>query len=141
MKKILIAAEGGALTEMVVKHGVDFAKAINGEIGLVYVADATGFIGEGGYTTQNYIQDLHKEALDLFNKLKSEFNIQQSWTFIEDGRPAAKIVETANEWKADYIVIGTHGRTGIAHLLMSSVAEHVIRHSNIPVLVITHEHK
>lgn len=141
MKKILIAAEGGPLTEMVVKHGIDLAKAINGEIGLVYVADATGFIGEGGYTTQNYIQDLHKEALDLFNKLKSEFNIQQSWTFIEDGRPAAKIVETANEWKADYIVIGTHGRTGIAHLLMSSVAEHVIRHSNKPVLVITHEHK
>lgn len=141
MKKILIATEGGPLTEMVVKQGIDLAKAINGEIGLVYVADATGFIGEGGYTTQNYIQDLHKEALDLFNKLKSEFNIQQSWTFIEDGRPAAKIVETANEWKADYIVIGTHGRTGIAHLLMNSVAEHVIRHSKIPVLVITHEHR
>lgn len=141
MKKVLIAIEGGPLTETVIQHGIDLAKLINAEIGLIYVADATGFVGEGGYTTQNYIQDLHKYALELFEKLKSKFNIMQSWTFIEDGKPAAKIVETANEWKADYVVVGTHGRTGISHLLMSSVAEHVIRHSKIPVLVITPEHK
>ncbi len=44
--------------------------------------------------------------MELFTRLKSEFDIQQSWTFKEDGKPAAKIVETANEWKADYIVVG-----------------------------------
>ena len=79
--------------------------------------------------------------MKLFTKLKSEFNIQQSWTFIEDGKLTARIVESANEWKANYIVAGTHGRTGLSHLLMNSVAEHVIRHSKIPVLVVTAEHK
>lgn len=141
MKKVLIAVEGGPLTETVVQHGISLARLIKAEIGLVYVADATGFIGEGGYTVQNYIQDSHKEAHELFSKLKSEFDIRQSWTFIEDGKPAAKIVETANTWKADYIVVGTHGRKGLSRLLMSSVAEHVIRHSKIPVLVVTEEHK
>lgn len=141
MKKVLIAVEGGSLTEKVVAHGIALAKSIQAEIGLVYVADATGFVGEGGYTIQNYIQDSHKQAMDVFAKLKSEFNIRQSWTFIEDGKPAKKIVETANEWNADYIVIGTHKRTGLSHFLMSSVAEHVIRYSKIPVLVITSEHK
>ena len=136
MKKVLIAVEGGPLTEIVVQHGIELAKLLNGEIGFIYAVDATGFIGEGGYTAQNFVQELHKEALELFNRLKSEFNIQQSWKFIEDGKPASKIVETANEWKADYIVIGTHGRTGVSHLLMGSVAEHVIRHSKRPVLVI-----
>lgn len=105
------------------------------------MADATGFVGEGGYSTQDYILDLHKEAVDLFAKLKAEFDIQQSCTFIEDGKPSAKIVETAKEWNADYIVVGTQGRTGLSHLLMGSVAEDVIRHSKIPVLVITPEHK
>lgn len=141
MKKILIAIEGGPLTEKVVMHGAELAKLIHGEVGLVYVADATGFIGDAGYTTQNYIQDLHKEALQLFGKVKAEFNIKQSWTFIEDGKPATKIVETANEWNADYVVVGTHGRTGLSHFLIGSVAEHVIRHSNIPILIITPEHK
>ncbi len=141
MKKVLIAVEGGPLTETVIQNGITLARSMHAEIGLVYVADATGFAGEGGYTIQNFIQDLHKNALDLFARLKSEFDIQQSWTFIEDGNPAKKIVETANTWKADYIVVGTHGRTGLSHLLMSSVAEHIIRHSNIPVLVITEEHK
>lgn len=141
MKKILIAVEGGALTEAIVQHGIALANLIKAEIGLIYVIDATGFIGEGGYTIQNYIQDSHMEAKELFAKLKSEFDIRQTWNFIEDGKPAAKIVETANEWKADYIVVGTHGRTGLSHLLMGSVAEHVIRHSKIPVLVITAEHK
>lgn len=140
MRKILIAVEGGPLTETVVKHGIKLANLLKAEIGFIYAADVTGFIGESGYTTQNYLEDLHKEARDLFDKLKSEFHITETWAFIKDGKPAAKIVETAKEWNADYIVIGTHGRTGIAHLLMSSVAEHVIRHSKVPVLVITPEH-
>ena len=141
MKKVLIAVEAGPLTEPVVQHGITLAHLIKAEIGLIYVVDATGFMGEGGYSIQNYIQDSHKEAQELFAKLKSEFGIQQTWAFIEDGKPAAKIVETANEWEADYIVTGTHGRTGLSHLLLGSVAEHVIRHSKIPVLVITAEHK
>ena len=62
MKKILIAIEGGPLTETVVQQGISLAHLIQAEIGLVYVVDATGFIGEGGYTIQNYIQDSHKEA-------------------------------------------------------------------------------
>lgn len=141
MKKVLIAADGGPLTENVVQHGFELAKLLKAETGFIYAADATGFIGESGYTAQNYLEDLHKEARDLFERLNTEFGIKQNWTFIKDGKPAAKIVETANEWGADYIVIGTHGRTGISHLLMSSVAEHVIRHSKVPVLVITPEHK
>lgn len=141
MKKILIAVEGGALTEAIVQHGIALAYLIKAEIGLIYVIDATGFMGEAGYTIQNYIQDSHKEAQELFAKLKAEFGNIETWNFIEDGKPAAKIVETANEWKADYIVVGIHGRTGLFHLLMSSVAEHVIRYSSIPVLVITAEHK
>lgn len=51
------------------------------------------------------------------------------------GDPAAEIVRVAEEEKADMIVLGTHGRTGMSRLLMGSVAEAVVRRSPAPVLV------
>jgi universal stress protein A len=51
------------------------------------------------------------------------------------GDPASEIVRIAEEEKADMIVLGTHGRTGMSRLLMGSVAEAVVRRSPSPVLV------
>ena len=56
--------------------------------------------------------------------------------FTPEGFPTNEIINTAKEWDADLIVIGTHGRTGLAHLLEGSVAEHVIKHTSIPVMVV-----
>lgn len=53
---------------------------------------------------------------------------------IEEGQPADSIVRAAEE--VDVVVMSTHGRTGLAHLLMGSVAEKVVRHSPVPVLVL-----
>jgi nucleotide-binding universal stress UspA family protein len=52
------------------------------------------------------------------------------------GAPAPKIIEVAQEMKADMIVIATHGRTGFRHFVMGSVAEHVVRTAPCPVLTI-----
>lgn len=53
-----------------------------------------------------------------------------------EGKPAEEILNIANNWEADLIVAGTHGRTGLQHLLTGSVAEYLIRHAKIPVMVI-----
>lgn len=53
-----------------------------------------------------------------------------------EGQPANEIVSYANKYKIDLIVMGTHGRTGITHVLLGSVAEKVLRHSSIPVLTV-----
>lgn len=55
------------------------------------------------------------------------------------GAPAEQIVEYAREQRHDLIVVGTHGRTGIPHLVLGSVAERVVRQSPCPVLVV-HDH-
>ena len=52
------------------------------------------------------------------------------------GRPDAEIVARASETKADLIVMGTHGRSGLAHALLGSVAERVVQHSPCPVLIV-----
>jgi nucleotide-binding universal stress UspA family protein len=57
-------------------------------------------------------------------------------SFVEEGRPYEGILEVAEEWDADLIVLGTHGRTGLSHLLLGSVAEKLIRHSPKPLFII-----
>ena len=56
-------------------------------------------------------------------------------TEVASGDPADAIVHVAQEHKADLIVMGTHGRTGLAHAFLGSVAEKVVRHASCPVLV------
>jgi nucleotide-binding universal stress UspA family protein len=52
------------------------------------------------------------------------------------GEPAAEILEVAKQARADLIVMGTHGRTGLEHALMGSIAERVVRRAHCPVLTI-----
>src|SRR5581483_1290228 len=55
---------------------------------------------------------------------------------IREGSPRPMIVDAASEFDCQMIVMGTHGRSGLAHLLLGSVAEYVVRHSPIPVLTV-----
>jgi nucleotide-binding universal stress UspA family protein len=55
---------------------------------------------------------------------------------LREGDPAAEILAAARETKATMIVMGTHGRRGLAHLFLGSVAEKVIRESTVPVLTV-----
>lgn len=54
----------------------------------------------------------------------------------EPGSPAVAILRMAEELDADVIVLGTHGRTGFAHLLLGSVAEQIIRRAHVPVVTV-----
>jgi nucleotide-binding universal stress UspA family protein len=55
------------------------------------------------------------------------------------GSPTLEIVEMARSLPADLIVISTHGRTGLKHVVLGSVAEHVVRRAPCPVLVVREE--
>lgn len=57
-------------------------------------------------------------------------------TIIREGTPRSMILDVARELGADMIVMGTHGRTGLTHVFFGSVAEHVVRHSRVPVLTV-----
>lgn len=57
-------------------------------------------------------------------------------THLVQGDPASQIIEVAAKAGCDLIVIGTHGRTGLSHLVLGSVSEHVVRRARVPVLVV-----
>ncbi len=84
---------------------------------------------------------------ETINRLKEELNeyvpadVREKVDvegFVTVGIPVLEIINIAKEKKADVVVMGTHGRTGIAHTIMGSVAENVVRRSPCPVLTVRH---
>lgn len=75
-----------------------------------------------------------KEKLDRLRVADANLRVERRF---EEGDPASVILRVAGEINADLIVLGTHGRTGLARLLMGSVAEQVVRKASCPVLTVT----
>ncbi|MGB3343220.1 MAG: universal stress protein [Aequorivita sp.] len=68
--------------------------------------------------------------------LTKSFNGYELIKFIPEGNPLEDILKTAENWKDDLLVLGRHGRTGLKHLFTGSVAERVLHHTNIPIMVV-----
>jgi nucleotide-binding universal stress UspA family protein len=81
---------------------------------------------------------LREQAKDLVAKAAeklrgAKFNVS---TELVEGDPKSQIIDIANEWHADMIVLGSHGRTGLNRFLMGSVSQAVVRHAHCSVEVI-----
>jgi nucleotide-binding universal stress UspA family protein len=83
-------------------------------------------------------QALSKSAQDELNRLcSSELGVQvRSRTEVREGVAWHEVTSAALENDADLIILATHGRTGLKHVLLGSVAERVVRHAPCPVLVV-----
>jgi nucleotide-binding universal stress UspA family protein len=82
------------------------------------------------------LAELQANAVEGLKKVVQEFDLSgQNVTFeARIGSPADEIVDAAKAWEAGLICLGTHGRTGLSHLLLGSVAERVVRTAPCPVL-------
>ncbi|HVX51271.1 MAG TPA: universal stress protein [Chitinophagaceae bacterium] len=134
--KILIAVDDSPVSERVAVAGFALAKQLGAESALVSVVDTSLPAGDGitpGELAAITKNDLKKAQEIIIEKV---FGGHKIWAFVDEGKPHETILKIAGEWQADLIVIGTHGRTGLSHLLTGSVAEKVIRHSVKPLLVV-----
>ena len=137
MKKILIAVDNDPTSEKIALNGFQLASQLNAEIALLSVVDLTMLITEGAVTPKEFaditINDYKKNQQMLIDTVFKDYKV---CTFVEEGIPHEVILKVAQEWDANIIVLGTHGRTGISHLIMGSVAEKIVRHSEIPAFII-----
>lgn len=137
--KILIAVDSSEYSMKAAKKGLELAHQLHTKTALLFVVDTSKAMGniDAGIMPQQALIVLKKEAEQTLDELAAMYNGNELMKFMPEGsHPAEDIIKTAENWEADLIVIGTHGRTGLLHLFMGSIAENVIRLSKIPVMVV-----
>lgn len=140
-KRVLIAVDTGLEADEVAQMGFHLARNLNAEAALVSVIEEyVPIAGEPEVSAVSGI-DVEKirkeEAVKILDQLAVKFgNGAKVEQFTPEGDPQKEIIEAADKWAADLIVTGTHGRKGLGHLILGSVAEYVVRNSIVPVMVI-----
>ena len=146
--KILIAIDDSAHAEHAAEYGFDIARKFHAAVGLVNIVEPAvittpsdpilGMTSMGVGIDEMELLDIQKnQSENIVDRTIKKFADDLPVThFTEYGTTADGIIKCSKEFKADLIVIGTHNRTGIDRLLMGSVSEHVVRHSEVPVLVV-----
>lgn len=143
VKKILWPSDASESANKALETAIEVAKQYNAKLyGLQVVTEVPTLTDTGppmsGLDIPKYEDELRKgaqEALEELVKGKVPDSIEVE-TFIKMGKAAEVILSFVKEKQIDLIVMATHGRSGLSHLLLGSVAENVIRHSPVPTLII-----
>ena len=149
-KTILVPHDFSASANHAAATARDEAKLHGAKILLLHVIELPGQISQdaaimpeanGGapVTVREFAtQGAERHLADISARLVKDGAHPQS--FIRFGKPSEEIIQFAEENQVDLIVMGTHGRSGLAHLLLGSVTERVVRASKIPVLAVPGGH-
>lgn len=144
-KHILIATDGSELASKAVEHGLALAKTANSAVTFVtatadWSATQMAELAERGVAEP--IQDYEKKAATWASKVLAECDVRAKTVGVscatmhaKDKAAADAIVETAKSRGCDLIVMSSHGRSGVARMLLGSVATKVLTYSTIPVLI------
>lgn len=138
--KVLVAYDLSDASAEALEQARSETKALGATLGLCHVLPVV-------YDIEPFYSQFRQDAtLDLGateaeirraveDKVQGVVGTDPTEVFIERGAPYAEIVRRAETWGADLVVVGTHGRSGIARVLLGSIAERVVRHAHVSVLV------
>ena len=142
VKNILVPTDLGEHSAKAVLYGAELAATFGADPHLRHIVDTTPLMyGEmGDYYPPETVAEPEAAAVKQLDGLTiaSADNLQVNRKVVQ-GRPFVEIVRYAKDNEIDMIVIGTHGRFPIAHMLLGSVAEKVVRKAPCPVLVVRDE--
>ena len=141
MKNIVLPVDFSDTTDVLIDGAVDFAKEVMGKICLIHVAPADiGFaIGDMGF---QYYPEIEKseiaEELSELNELQKRIESKGVGCehILKQGVSADIILNYAKEKNASYIVMGSHGRSGIYDVFVGSLTKDITINSPIPVVVV-----
>jgi nucleotide-binding universal stress UspA family protein len=141
IRRILAPTDFSDFSKQALKSALELAQAFDAKLLLLHVVDLPPYPVEGLVPSSlggNLLDDLERQASsELAGVLpEAQGGAVDVGRRVIIGTPYRKIVEVAEEEKSDMIVMATHGRTGLSHLVMGSVAEKVVRTATCPVLTI-----
>lgn len=155
LKRILVPTDFSETSEAAAKYGVALARAFNAKLHLLHVEARHDLeiIVERELVVEKYLSETpaakfkQNAARELLGKIlteQEEHELRAEYVLRASGLggPYVEIVRYAKERDIDLIVMGTHGRGFVAHMLTGSVAEKVVRNAPCPVLTVRHpEHE
>jgi len=141
MNHLLIALDFSQFSPLVENIGYTMAKRLNAKVTLVTIVNksidyepiVTGQVFTDNWEARQYLANENLAKVKLAHP-DIETNVV---SFIGD--PQEDIIDLAIKNHAKFIVIGTHGRTGLTNFLLGSTAEYIIKHSIIPVMVVPYK--
>ncbi len=144
IKKILVPTDLSELSEVGVRYALEMAASQGAEVVVFHVAHFRDVVRQRGYETSLQVhyetveellddckQRVAKFLQERFSDLTQKVKVQEDADF---GDAYESIVKKAEEEGVDMIIMSTHGRTGVSHMLIGSVTEQVVRRASCPVL-------
>jgi nucleotide-binding universal stress UspA family protein len=137
--RILVPTDGSAGTRRAIDHAIELAEAHDATLHGLYVVNTASYASFSMETAWEGIGDMLRDegeaAVAAIRERAGAAGVPVE-TAVLEGSPSREIVRYAEEQDCDLVVMGTHGRGGIDRLLLGSVAERVVRASEVPVLTV-----
>ena len=139
-KRILVPVDGSTTSMNGLDKAIRFTQASGAKLRVLHVVDGIAFSREHSMFTamaEKFRESGRKLIKEVMARVRKQ-RVQAESRMVENltGRAADTIVKEANKWKADVIVMGTHGRRGFNRLVLGSDAELVVRTAAVPVLLV-----
>lgn len=142
-KQILCPVDGSDTSNRGMAEALNLAREIQASVRFLHIIDSFHPTLDGLEVSNiaEIINDLHERGKYILEQAKTSAlsqGVEADTAMLENdaNRVSEVIVKHAEQWPADLILMGTHGRRGLSHLLMGSDAETVIRTSPVPVLTV-----
>ena len=134
VKNILVPTDFSGTSEAALHYAAEMALTLNARLSLIHVPGRTGEHFEANFPHGQF-EAAARKGLSSFLTTEQIDRLRPEYA-VRVGTPAEEIVRYADICDVDLIIMGTHGRSGIAHALMGSVAEQVVRVAPCPVLLV-----
>jgi len=144
-KHILLPTDGSALSAQAVKKGFEFARRIRARVTLIHVVPEFKIVVDEGITVLNpalkrrFEDERRERAQKMLDEIAAKARsrgIRCATVSVASDLPYQQIISTASREKCDLIMMASHGRRGLASLLLGSETAKVLTHSKVPVLVL-----
>jgi len=140
VQHVLVPIDFSATADRALAYAIALAQQLQARLTLLHVLDMTPVTMDEmtAGMTATYLEAQETEAQRLLQASRERVQRAglQGESLLVQGPPPQTILDTAGEQGVDLIIMGTHGRTGLARVLLGSVAEHVVRQGPCPVLVV-----
>ena len=145
-KRILVAIDGSHTSTLALTEALKLAEKPETRMRLVHVVDSPYtysevMYGEVGVDVEALRRSWRQMGQTVLEQAAAQARearatVETALLDSEGRRVSSVIVEEARRWPAELLVVGTHGRRGLEHVLLGSVAEGVTRHATVPVLLV-----